>query len=75
MNFSFLFRGVNHLTPLDRSRIYFTERGRIAVHLGNVALKPERHLMIKVTEIALQKQHGASAGYELRVAPRLTAQR
>jgi hypothetical protein len=25
---------VNYLTLLDRSLIYFTERGRITVHLG-----------------------------------------
>ena len=30
--------------------------------------------MTNVTEIALQKQHRASAGAELRVAPHLTAQ-
>jgi hypothetical protein len=33
MNF---FQAVNYLTLLDRSLIYFTERGRMAVHLGNV---------------------------------------
>jgi hypothetical protein len=35
---NFFFQGVNHLTLLDRSLIYFTESGRITVHLGNVAL-------------------------------------
>jgi hypothetical protein len=65
---------VNYLTLLDGSLIYFTERGRITVDLGNVALNQKGHLVTKVTEIALQKQHRASAVSESRAAPHLTAQ-